>query len=183
MSVPAGLQAALLLAQGRAEGIQHVDAGWDGAARSFWAAAICLPAFLFLRLLDWTAEGVPAHAGHGMALDLIFYVLGWAGFAVLSRPVVAALGRDARWPLFISVWNWCNVAQYLLLVAAAIPDLLGAPAPVGETTSVVALGWALWLEWYAARLALEIDWLSAAALVFLDVAIGVALATLTAVLA
>lgn len=182
MSVPAGLQAALLLARGRPEGIRQVDAGWEGAARSFWAAAICLPAFLFLRLLDWTVGGVPPHAGHSMALDLIFYVLGWAGFAVLSRPIAGMLSRDERWPLFISVWNWCNVAQYLLLVAAALPGLLGAPALIGETATVVALGWALWLEWYAARLTLEIDWLPAAALVFLDVAIGVVLATLTDVL-
>ena len=115
-----GLQAALLLARGRSEGVQHVDDDLRVAARSFWAAAVALPAFLCLRLLDWASDGLPPHPGHAWALDLLFYVIGWAGFAVLSRSLVAALGRSRRWPRFITVWNWCNVVQYLLLVRCRV---------------------------------------------------------------
>jgi hypothetical protein len=182
MSMTAGLQAAVLLAQGRPEGLDHVGAGRESAARSFWAAAICLPAFLCLRLIELGTEGVPRHLGHDMALDLIFYVLGWAGYAVLSRPLAAAMGRQERWPLFIAAWNWCNIVQYVLFVLASIPALLGAPAWVGETAGLVALGWALWLEWFAARVSLQIDGFQAIAPVFLDVSIGVVLAILTEVL-
>ena len=28
------------------------------------------------------------------------------------------LGRAKLWPRFVTVWNWCNVLQYLALVVA-----------------------------------------------------------------
>jgi hypothetical protein len=173
MTVAAGLQGALLLARGRAEGMALVDA--NSAARSFWALALCLPAFLFLRVLDWMWDGLPAAPTHASALELLGYLIGWLGFAVASRPLVASLNRADQWELFLATWNWCNVVQYLLLVAASIPRLLGAPDWISETAGLVALGWALWLEWYAARLSLDIDALPAAGLVALDVGIGIAL--------
>jgi hypothetical protein len=174
-----GLQAALLLARGRPEGVQHVDNDLRVAARSFWAAGVALPAFLCLRLLDWAAEGLPPHPVHAWALDLLFYVVGWAGYAVLSRSLVTALGRAQHWPRFITVWNWCNVVQYLLLVAAGLPLLLGAPDWLDQTAGLVALGWALWLEWFAARAALDVSGLAAAGMVVLDIAIGLLLSGVT----
>jgi len=83
-----------------------------------------------------------------------------------------------RWSRFIVVWNWCNVVQYLLLVLAAVPGLLGAPALVQETASLIAIGWALWLEWFAIKLALEVSTLMAIGLVGLDLSIGLALTAL-----
>ncbi len=177
--IAAGLHGALLLARGRADGIRHVDAGRRGAIRSFWAAALCLPAFLFLRVLDWSADGVPRLPGHAVAVELLSYAVGWAAFAVASHAIAVRMGREARWPLFIAVWNWCNVIQYLLLVVAALPPVLGAPALLNETLELVAIGWALWLEWYAARVALDVDGISAGALVGIDLAIGLILSAIT----
>ncbi|HTW28122.1 MAG TPA: YIP1 family protein [Acetobacteraceae bacterium] len=180
MTLTQGLQGALLLAGGRADGIEHVAWDREGAARSFWALALCLPAFLFLRLLDWAWTGMPTHPGHATALQLLAYVTGWLGFAVLSRPMAAALGREERWPLFIAAWNWCNVVQYLLLVAAAIPRLLGAPEWLDETVGLVAVFWAIWLEWYATRLALDLSRLPAAAMVMVDILLGIGLSAVVA---
>jgi hypothetical protein len=174
-SIATGMRAALLLAGGRAEGLQYADSDHAGAARSFWAIAVALPAFICLRLLSGSAGPMPAH---DFALDLLSYIVGWLGFAVLSRPVVAAMGAMPRWPRFIVLWNWCNVVQYLLLVLAAMPGLLGAPAMVQETISLIVVGWALWLEWFAIRLALEVSTLAALGLVALDLSIGLALTAL-----
>ncbi|MBV9735076.1 MAG: hypothetical protein JO209_04140 [Acidisphaera sp.] len=181
-AVTAGLHAALLLARGRREGMSYVETGLEGARRSFWAAAICLPAFVVLRLLDWADGALPSAPAHALALGILGYATGWAGFAVATRPLVVLLGRAGRWPRFIAVWNWCNVAQYVLLLAAAVPDLLGAPAFVDQAAGLVALGWALWLEWYATRLALDLGALPAAGLVSLDVLIGVVVAGVTSAL-
>lgn len=175
-----GLHGAMLLARGRAEGMVLVaDAEAPAlrtAARSFWAAAICLPAFLCLQLIDLSTEArLPPHFAHGMALQLLGYGVDWAGFALLSRSVVRAMGRLSAWPRYIAAWNWCQVVQYLLLVAASLPPLLHLPDIVGETTWLVATGWALWIEWYATRLALGVGGLQAVALVLLDEAVGFAL--------
>jgi hypothetical protein len=174
-SISSGMHAALLLARGRPEGLRHADSDVAGAARSFWAIAVALPAFICLRLLGGSGGAVPAH---DFALDLLSYIIGWIGFALLSRPVVEAMGAAAHWPRFIVLWNWCNVVQYLLLVLASVPGLLGAPGLLQETVSVVAIGWALWLEWYAIKLALEVSTLAALGLLGLDLSIGLALTAL-----
>lgn len=178
-SMSAGLQAAMLLAQGRREGLRYVEPGLDGARHSFWAALICLPLFLALRFAAWTSGPDPAHAG---VLDLFGYVAGWAGFALLSRPLVAWIGRAGGWPRFIVAWNWCNVVQYLLLLAATVPGLLGAPSWAQQAAGLVAVGWAIWLEWYAARLTLDVGPLPAAALTGLDLLLGAMLASVIAML-
>jgi hypothetical protein len=178
-AVSAGLHAALLLACGRSEGLRYVEEDMAGAARSFWAAAICLPAFICLRLLAWIEAGLPPRAADVLALDLLSYAIGWCAFAVLSHRLVGAMGLAAHWPRFIALWNWCNVVQYLLMVVFSIPGLLGAPPLFDESAQVFALGWALWLEWFAFRLTLAIGVVPAAGLVALDVAIGVLLAALS----
>ena len=178
-SVSSGMHAALLLARGRAEGLRYVEDDMAGAARSFWAAAICLPAFICLRLLAWTGPGMPPHLAHVFALDLLSYGIGWCGFAVLSYRLVSAMGLAERWPRCIALWNWCNVVQYLLLVGFSIPGLLGVPALLDQALQLFALGWALWLEWFAFRLTLGIGFVAAAGLVGLDVAIGVLLAAVS----
>jgi hypothetical protein len=177
-SVASGLQAALLLARGRSDGLRYVEGDMAGAARSFWAMAICLPAFVCLRLLAWTDGGAPPHLAHSFAVDLLSYGIGWCGYAVLSYRLVNAMGLGARWPRCIALWNWCNVVQYLLLVLFAIPGLLGAPALLDQVAQLFGLGWALWLEWFAFRLTLGIGVAAAAGLVALDVAIGVLLAAI-----
>ena len=172
-SVAAGLQGALLLARGRAEGLLSVEPGELGAARSFWAVALCLPAVLMLRWLDWAAFGFPVRPAHAVAVHALAFATGWVGFVLLSRPLAAALGRSQRWPLFVAVWNWCSVVQYGLLLAASLPAVAGLPPWLVQAVALVGVGWALWLEWYATRLALDTGGPAAAGLVALDVLLGV----------
>ncbi|MDE2574255.1 MAG: hypothetical protein KGL55_02990 [Rhodospirillales bacterium] len=178
-----GLQAALLLARGRPEARDVLRGSGEALAvarRSFWAAAICLPAFLCLHLIDWAQAGPPARPGHALALDLLGYASGWAGFALVSHHIAAMLGRERQWPQFIAAWNWCSLVQYLMLVAAALPVLLGLPDMVCELVWLVALGWALWLEWFAARVMLDVPTLTAVGFVAFDIAIGMFIAGFTA---
>jgi hypothetical protein len=177
------LHGAFLLARGRPDGLLLIAAPpateMAVAARSFWAIVVCLPALLCLHLLDWTTSGLPPAPGRVLTLDLLGYVIGWVGFALLSHRLAGVMGRGSLWPRFIAVWNWCNVVQYLMLVVAGLPELLGLPALVAQTVWLVAMGWALWLEWYATRLALAIPGRSAVALVALDFALGVFLLAVT----
>ncbi len=181
-AVANGLSGAFLLARGRADGLARVQREVSppavaelGAARSFWAAVISVPALIGMRLIDWTAQGVPARPGHALALDLLVFVVGWTGYAVLSRSVATMLGRGQRWPTYIAVWNWCNVVQYALLLLGSLPVLFHAPEPVSQAAALVALGWALWLEWFATRLALNLPGLAAVGLVALDLSVGLLL--------
>ena len=177
-----GLRAALLLARGRAEGaalmVGETPAGQAVRARhSFLAMLLCLP--LFAAIQDLALQGPGAIAADTLPRALASFVLGWFGYAVLSHQLAEGMGRAALWPRFIVLWNWCNLIQYLLMACATVPMLLGAPPLVAQTAWLVAMGWALWLEWYATRLALAIPGGPAAALVALDFALGLFLVGIT----
>lgn len=163
-SAAAGLRGALLLARGRAEGAALMEPGARGALHSFWAMAACLP------ILGLLAAGA-ADGAAPFAASLAAYAVGWLAFAVLSHRVAGAIGAGARWFGFIAVWNWCSVVQQALVAAGNLPVLLGAPGPLPIVLALVAVGWAIWLEWFATRVALGVGGLAAAALVLLDYAI------------
>lgn len=164
---------ALLLARGRASGLALIEGTAGGAWRSFFAAFLCLPAFLALRFFAWAEGGMPEDSlVRPLVAELIGYATAWAAFALASLPLAEAWGRGAQWPRFLAAWNWTNVVQYLVLLALALPGALGLPAVVGQVTMLAGLGYAVWIEWFVARTALGLDGSKAAMLVVLDLAIG-----------
>ena len=66
----------------------------------------------------------------------------------------------------------------VLVVIGAVPGTLGVPAIIDQACALITIGWALWLEWYATRLAFGVGTLTAIWLVVLDQAIGIFLASL-----
>ncbi|MBV9250017.1 MAG: hypothetical protein JO227_12335 [Acetobacteraceae bacterium] len=174
----AGLQAAFLLARGRADGLRYIEQDMAGAARSFWAVLVCLPAIVCLRLMDWVEFGLPQpDAAHAFALDILAYLIGWAGFLLLTWYLAPFFGVRGRWPQFVVAWNWCNVIENMLLVLGSLPGLLGAPTILAEAVQLFAIGWAVWIEWFAIRLTLGVGGFVAASLVILDQSIGLMLAS------
>ena len=64
------------------------------------------------------------------------------------------------------------------LAALVVAGTLGVPAVVDQACELIAVGWALWLEWYATRLVFGVGKLTAVSLVLLDQSIGIFLASL-----
>jgi hypothetical protein len=173
-----GLRAALLLARRRAEGVVLVaaaspEAQLARARRSFAALVLCLPLFLAIQGLG------PGRTDEALARAVAGLLLSWLGYAVLSHMVAAGMGRATLWPRFIALWNWCNLVQYMLLSAAASAQLVGAPALAAQTAWIVALGWAVWLQWTATRLGLALGGGRAALMVVVDMALGLLVLRLT----
>jgi hypothetical protein len=172
--IVAGLRAAWLLGQGKEEGLRFALLSTQGAARSFWAGAFCLVPFLLIR-----ARGGDALLDAGLPLELIGYVLGWVVFPLVSVALVDASDRGPLWPLFIAAWNWTNLAQYAALLAASLVAPL-MPGGLGSALTLVAFGYAIWLEWFVTRAALRISGPRAAVFVLLDMMIGLSIASVVA---
>jgi hypothetical protein len=173
-----GLFAALRLARGRADGVVLVPGDKETIVRSFWSIALCLPTVICRLLMSWQESGIPAGAAHLAARELIVFVLGWLIFVEVTHMLAPMIGRAERWGRFIALWNWCNVIEGVLVILGGIPGILGAPAVVDQACQLITIGWALWLEWYATRLALAAGPLAALGLVLLDQSIGILLASL-----
>jgi hypothetical protein len=177
--IEAGLRGVLMLARGQAHGAMLIEDTPEGAARSFWSAAICLPGFLALVMLDWAEDPPAAGVAYALLVQIIAHAAGWAGFAVASQALAQAAGRGAEWPHFIAAWNWANVVQYLLLLAVSLPPLLGLPQPLASALAVATLGYQLWLVWFLAKTTLRSRGLAIAVL-GLDLVVGVVVAVLVA---
>ena len=177
--IEAGLRGAFMLARGQAHGAMLIEDTSEGAARSFWAAAICLPGFLALMFLDWAEDPPAAGVARALLVQLIAHAGGWAGFAVASQALAQAAGRGPEWPHFIAAWNWANVVQYLLLLAVSLPPLLGLPRPLASALALATLGYQLWFVLFLARTTLRSGGL-AVAVVGLDLLVGVVVAALVA---
>jgi hypothetical protein len=177
-AVTSGLNAALRLAWGRPDGVVLVPGDRESIVRSFWSIALCVPSVIGRLLMSWATNGVPADAWHVVGREVIVFVLGWLVFVEVTHRLAPVIGRAERWGRFIAVWNWCNVIEGALVVVGAIPGVLGAPAVIDEACQLIAIGWALWLEWYATREALGVATLTAVGLVVLDQSIGIMLASL-----
>jgi hypothetical protein len=172
-----GLRAAALLAQGKEEGLRFALLSMEGAARSFWAGAICLVPFLLIRMM-----GNDALISAGLPVELIGYTLGWVVFPLASLTMADASGRGPLWPLFIAAWNWTNLVQYVaLLLATLLGQLL--PAGVGGLLTLGALAFSLWMEWFVAKSALRITGIRAGLFVAMDMAIGLFIASVVTRLA
>ncbi len=162
-----------MLARGQSHGLMLVEDTGLGARRSFWAAAICLPAFLALRLMAW-ANGAPAKGvAFALVAELVGYVIAWVGYALASLPMAQAAGRGKESAHFLAAWNWGNVVQYLVLLALTVPAMLGLPPTLSYGLGLAAFGYALWLEWFIAKEALKITGFRAVIFVLLDLLLGV----------
>lgn len=134
--------------------------------RSFWAGAICWPMFFALGLITGVNEGL----GEWL-IEAIGFVVGWVGFALASQMMAKLAGREAAWSRFIAAWNWSNIPQYAALVLLSAPGML-LPVGFAQVLALVAVGYAMWLEWFVTKQALGIPGASAVMFVLLDVAIG-----------
>jgi len=181
-AVTLGLHAALRLARGRADGVVLVPGDRKTIVRSFWSIALCLPSLICRLLMSWLETGVPVNATYLVGREVVVFVVGWLVFVEVSYRLAPMIGRAERWGRFIAVWNWCNVVEGVLVIVGGIPGILGGPAIVDQACELVTIGWALWLEWYATRLAFGIGPLAAVGLVLLDQSIGIMLASLAVVI-
>lgn len=182
-SVTAGLFAALRLARGRSDGVVLVSGDHRTIVRSFWAIGLSLPAVIVRMLMSWVVNGVPKDTLHSAGREVIVFVLGWLVFVELTYRLAPMIGRAERWGRYIVLWNWCNVVEGALVIVGGIPGTLGAPTIIDQACELTAIGWALWLEWYATRLAFGVGTLTAVWLVVLDQSIGIFLASLAITLA
>lgn len=174
-SVASGVQGALLLARGRPEGIELVETDQTAVVRSFWAIPLSLPAVVCLQLLDWLAAGFPANVPEALSRYLMLFLIGWLSFVWLSHHFAARLQRQAQWPRFIAIWAYCSIVENTLVAIGALPGALGAPTILDEACQLITMGWALWLEWYAIRLSLQVGPLIAILLLLVDFTIGTVL--------
>jgi hypothetical protein len=168
---------ALRLACGDRRGLGFFDVTIDGFWRSFRAAAICYPLYLFLLIsrvsaAQWTTAGVPTV----ILVETIAYVIAWAAFPLLILQLTRWLGREHRFLAFMVVYNWSQIPQTVLLAIVGLDAATGLlPASTVHFVEAIATIAVLVYEWYIARVALAVTGAQATLIVIIDVVLGTTL--------
>ena len=148
-------------------GLAFLDLTARGAARSFWAAALLVPAYVAMVGLR---GDLPAVIGiDRLALEALGYVVGWCVFPVILSYLIQGLGVDNRYYAYLSAYNWSAVVQmsvYLPAVAIAQSGFLPADIGMGLVLGVTLA--MLFYQWFIARATLGLSRLLSAALVLMD---------------
>ncbi|MCI0431581.1 MAG: hypothetical protein L0210_13710 [Rhodospirillales bacterium] len=155
------------------QGAAYFDRSREGALRSFWAAAILLPAYPVLMLVDLAGRPVVVGWPALMLVYAITYVVGWTAYPVAMVWVARALDREEEYFGYLAMYNWSQV----LVVLAVLPmmalragHLLPEPL-VGLLGLAVDLAVASFL-WFIARTGLRIGPFAAVGVVALDLVLS-----------
>jgi hypothetical protein len=168
---------ALRLALGDRRGLGFFDVSLEGFWRSFRAAAICYPMYLFLlgtrvTAAQWAAAGWPTV----IFVETVAYVIAWVAFPLLMLHIAHWLGRDQRFLAFMVAYNWSQVPQTVLLTIIGLDAAIGLlPPQIVQFVEAIATIAVLVYEWYIARVALAVSGPQAALVVVIDVVLGTTL--------
>ncbi|CAK0740189.1 Yip1 domain-containing protein [Azospirillaceae bacterium] len=162
------------LALSDARGMAYLDTSGLGAWRSFFVAALLLPAnvpLILFRLADHLND-IPFY--RLVLIELVFYIISWTAYAVAMEPLTRMLGRSSRYPGFLCAYNWSSVLQmsvYLPAFLLAESGLL--PGSLGDVIVVIVTLLTLQYQWFVTRVSLDVSRSSAVGLVVLDLIFSV----------
>ncbi len=163
------LKAAAKLARFDASGLQDLGHTATDAWRSFYAAVIVAPMFMFWVGLHGTRAPEGASLAFVVPFEILVYIGGWFLYPVIMWHVTGLLDRRERFAHFVTVYNWVAAIQNLLFFTLIL--VLGAAgASDGATSffSFLMLMYVFAIGWFAAKGALAIAGGTAVTLVILD---------------
>ena len=167
---------AWLLARFDARGVQYFDDSPNAALRSFYSAVLTAPAFIVISLLSLATselkEDMPAFIV--LVVHTLFYVLLWVVAPVIIHRICQVIDRGDAFFRYLSANNWSNIITYhlnLVMVVLILGEIL--PAPVVGLLIFATYGYVIAYNWFIGLRCLDINALTAAGLVGLQLVLHV----------
>ncbi len=144
----------------------------EGFWRSFFAAVLVAPFYLFMLAVDYGTSGMPAGLALVVLVRTVAYVVDWAAFPLVAILLVRLFGLEHRYVALVVADNWASVLQAAALTAAVavstiLPMAVAALLVLGTFVAVV------FYQWLVARQALETTGGIAGGFVAVDLLTGI----------
>ena len=160
---------AWLLARFNRGGLNFFENTVDGFWRSFWAAAIVLPAYAILLTLRQSEATIGVGAGTTFFVHSIAYVIGWIAFPFAMFYAAQIFNRSQWYCRYIVAYNWGSVVQITLMLIIGLAAASGIlSSTIGAMVTVASILFILIYKGFIAHVALQTTVPGAAAIVFLD---------------
>ncbi len=170
--VARALYAAWRLMRFDPQGFAWFDLSADGFWRSFFAAALVAPAYLVIIAFEFSERSIDSSAVWVTFVFLVAYALEWIVWPLAAIPITRLLGLSTNYVALIVATNWINVPQSLLVAGAAVLDQwVGLAGVIGPFLTLGTTLYVLIYQWFATRVALDTQGLTAAGVVILQVLI------------
>ena len=157
------------LARFNANGITLFDNTAEAFWRSFWAAAIVLPAYAILVSLRFSGGTIGVGAGTAFYVHCVSYAIEWLAFPFAAYYAAEMFNRGQWYCRYIVAFNWSAVLQTTLLLVVGLIAIKGLIPPiVGYWATVIVLIFVLTYKGFIAYTALQSGWAGAAGIVFMD---------------
>jgi hypothetical protein len=155
------------------QGAAYFDRSPEGALRSFWAAAILLPAYAVMVLMH-LADNPPALGWTGLIFVYgLEYVLRWVAFPVAMIWLARLLDCEQRYFGWLAMYNWSQVlATLAILPLSAVISGGLLPEPVLFLLGPIVYIALFAYLWFIARAGLGVGPLSSIGVVLTDLTLS-----------
>jgi hypothetical protein len=155
------------------QGTAYFDRSAEGALRSFWAAAILLPAYAVMVLLHMSETPPVLGWGALVVVHGVAYLVGWTAFPVAMLWLARLLDREEEYFGYVAMYNWAQVLVTLVVLPMAAVRT-GQLLPEGLSS---ILGFAVDLAmlaylWFIARAGLRVGPFAAMGVVVFDLTLS-----------
>ena len=177
--VSKALAGAICLARFNNRGIKYFESTLDGFWRSFWAAGIISPCFLFLLFIKNAPLSIPIQAHH-IAIESLAYIIAWVLFPLVMIGVTQQLDCAKNNIPFIKTNNWCSVIQNGIYLPIAILGHAGLLNPgTVNLLAFTAIIWVIAYSFFIIYSVLGVSRFTAFCIVVLELALGILIDTAT----
>lgn len=165
-----------------AAGLAYFPSDSDGARRSFFAAAIIAPLYVFYVYVQMRSGLIETPLARLVPLEGTAYVLSWVAYPLAIVAYGETLGcAHASILRYIAVYNWSNMLLNVLYLGIGVMVMRGGGLSVGGAVVVLsATGYMTGFLWFIAKNALGVSGIAAAGAVFIDFALGLLVQILSA---
>jgi hypothetical protein len=164
------------LARFDANGKQYFEESRRAALRSFFAAALVVPAYFIAQLLSISRADV-ATDEDPLVVALVFalgYCLLWVVPPVIIYRVCQVIDREKAFFRFLSANNWSSVIALHLQLAVTVLAASGiVPEALAPLLGLGVFAYLLTYQWFISRHCLDISPLAAVGFVALHAILGV----------
>ncbi len=150
------------------DGMNYFDLSVRGFWRSFGAAIVVLPVFIYFVAIGF--DGTDASAVWFVVVKAMGYAAAWAAFPIAMIGLAQVLGLTANYVPFIIALNWASVLQNVLFIPAnTLAALNDLTTDAGAVLFLVTLVLVLIYQGFVTPTALQTTAFTSAGLVLVSV--------------
>lgn len=152
-------------------GMNYFDLSIRGFWRSFGAALVVLPVYIYFVAVNF--DGTDASAAWFVIVKASAYGAAWAVFPIVMVGLARILNLTGNYVPFIIASNWASVLQVLLFIPVnTLAAFGGLASDGGALLYLLTMAIVLVYQWFVARTALQTTKVIAAGLVAVDLFLG-----------